>query len=76
MSAPVLPPQNPASRLRASNRRTALVLAAIAATFFVGVISSKFMGGQAMGLSVLGIAVLGGAVFLYLLLAIGRHLRK
>ena len=69
MSAPVLPPQNPASRLRASNRRTALVLAAIAATFFVGVISSKFMGGQAMGLSVLGIAVL-----LFLVTAIGRNL--
>ncbi len=69
MSAPVLPPQNPASRLRASNRRTALVLAAIAATFFVGVIGSKFVGGQAMGLSVLGIAVL-----LFLVTAIGRNL--
>jgi len=69
MSAPVLPPQNPASRLRASNRRTALVLAAIAATFFVGVIGSKFLGGQMMGLSVLGIAVL-----LYLVAAIGRNL--
>ena len=69
MSAPVLPPQNPASRLRASNRRTAFVLAAIAATFFVGVIGSKFLGGQMMGLSVLGIAVL-----LYLVAAIGRNL--
>ena len=69
MSTPVLPPQNPASRLRASNRRTALVLAAIAATFFVGVIGSKFLGGQAMGLSVLGIAVL-----LFLVTAIGRNL--
>ncbi len=69
MSAPVLPPQNPASRLQASNRRTALVLAAIAATFFVGVIGSKFLGGQAMGLSVLGIAVL-----LFLVTAIGRNL--
>ena len=69
MSTPVLPPQNPASRLRASNRRTALVLAAIAATFFVGVIGSKFLGGQMMGLSVLGIAVL-----LYLVAAIGRNL--
>ena len=69
MSAPVLPPQTPASRLRASNRRTALVLAAIAATFFVGVIGSKFLGGRAMGLSVLGIAVL-----LFLVTAIGRNL--
>ena len=59
----------PAARLRASNRRTAFVLVAIAATFFVGIIGSKFIGGQATGLSVLGIAVL-----LYLGAAIGRNL--
>ena len=46
------------------------MLAAIAATFFVGIIGSKFIGGQATGLSVLGIAVL-----LYLVVAIGRNLR-
>ena len=69
MSAHTPPARASASRLRASNRRTAFVLAAIAATFFVGVIGSKFMGGQAMGLSVLGIAVL-----LFLVTAIGRNL--
>ncbi len=61
---------SPADRLRASNRRTAFVLAAIAATFFVGIIGSKFIGGQATG-----IGVVGAAVLLYLVVAIGRNLR-
>ena len=60
----------PADRLRASNRRTAFVLAAIAATFFAGIIGSKFIGGQATG-----IGVLGAAVVLFLIVAIGRNLR-
>ena len=63
-------PSTPASDLRASNRRTAFVLVAIAATFFVGIIGSRFIGGQTTGLSVLGIAVL-----LFLVVAIGRNLR-
>ena len=70
MSAPVLPPQNPASRLRASNRRTAFVLAAIATLFFAGIIGSKFIGGQATG-----IGVVGAGVLLFLVVAIGRNLR-
>ena len=70
MSANVSPPAREASRFRASNRRTALVLAAIAATFFVGIIGSRFIGGQDTGIAVLGIAVL-----LYLVAAIGRNLR-
>ena len=61
---------DPADRLRASNRRTALVLAFIAMMFFVGIIGSKFMGGQETGISVVGVAVL-----LYLVVAIGRNLR-
>jgi hypothetical protein len=61
---------DPADRLRASNRRTALVLASIAMMFFVGIIGSKFMGGQATG-----IGVVGAAVLLYLVVAIGRNLR-
>ena len=64
------PHSTPADRLRASNRRTALVLASIAMMFFVGIIGSKFMGGQATGISVVGAAVL-----LYLVVAIGRNLR-
>jgi len=57
-------------QLRRSNVRTALVLALIAATFFTGVIASKFMGGYETGMSVVGFAV-----FLFLCLAIGRNLR-
>ena len=59
-----------ADRLRASNVRTALVLLSIAATFFVGVIASKFMGGYEVGMSVVGFAVM-----LFLVYAIGRNLR-
>ena len=43
---PTAPRRDPA-RLRAANVRTALVLASIALTFFVGVIASKYMGGAA-----------------------------
>ena len=64
------PDADPAAGLRASNRRTALTLASIAAVFFVGIIASKFMGDARTG-----IGVLGGAVLLYLLVAIGRNLR-
>ena len=59
------------ARLRAANVRTALVLLAIATTFFVGVIASKYMGGYEVGMSVVGFGV-----FLFLCLAIGRNLRK
>lgn len=59
------------ARMRAANVRTALVLASIAATFFVGVIASKFMGGYEVGMSVVGFAV-----FVFLCFAIGRNLRK
>ena len=69
MSANVSPAARESSRLRATNRRTALVLAAIAATFFVGIIGSKFVGGHETGIAVLGIAVL-----IYLVAAIGRNL--
>jgi len=57
------------ARLRASNRRTAFALLAIAAVFFVGIIAMKFMGGPA-----LGIGVMGTAVLLFLVVAIGRNL--
>ena len=64
------PDADPAARVRASNRRTALTLASIAAVFFVGIIASKLMGDPRTG-----VGVLGGAVLLYLLVAIGRNLR-
>ena len=58
-------------RVRRANVRTALALLSIALVFFVGVIASRFIGGEDTG-----IAVLGTAVLLFLALAIGRNLRK
>ena len=62
---------NDTSRLRAANVRTALVLLSIAATFFVGVIAAKYMGGYEVGMSIVGFAV-----FLFLVFAIGRNVRR
>jgi hypothetical protein len=59
------------ARLRSANVRTAIVLASIAAVFFVGIVVAKFIGDTSTGMSVLGAAVL-----LFLVLAIGRNLRK
>jgi hypothetical protein len=70
MDAPIRPPDD-GTRLRASNLRTALVLLSIAATFFVGVIAAKFMGGYEVGMSVVGFAV-----FVFLVFAIGRNVRR
>jgi hypothetical protein len=60
-----------ARRLKASNRTTALVLASIAVVFFAGIIATKFMGGP-----VTGIGIVGTAVVLFLVVAIGRNLRR
>jgi len=59
------------TRLRTANKRTALVLATIALVFFLGIVFAKFMGDGESGMTVLGVAVL-----LFLMLAIGRNLRK
>jgi hypothetical protein len=56
---------------KASNVRTALVFASIAAVFFVGVIVVHAIGGP-----VVGVAVMGAAVLLFLAFAIGRSLHK
>jgi hypothetical protein len=58
-------------RVRAAIRRTGLLLLAIALLFFFGFIASRFIEDDAVSM-----AVVGGAVLLYLLVAIGRHLRK
>jgi hypothetical protein len=58
-------------RLRAANLRTALVLLAIALVFFFGIIAAKFMGDPTTAIGVIGTAVL-----LYLVVAIGRNLRR
>jgi len=60
-----------AKKLRSSNLRTAVILLSIALTFFVGVIAAKWMGTPQVS-----IGVLGSAVLLFLLVAIGRNLRK
>ena len=59
------------ARLRSANVRTALVLASIALVFFVGIVFAKFIGDASTGMTVLGAAVL-----LFLVVAIGRNLRK
>ena len=59
------------ARQRAANLRTALVLASIAAVFFVGIIAAKFLGAPSTS-----IGVMGGAVLLFLVVAIGRNLRR
>ena len=58
-------------RLKAANRRTALLLLAIAVIFFVGIFATRLIDSPA-----LGTGIVGGAVLLYLIVAIGRHLRK
>ena len=65
------PTVDAARRLRASNRRTALILASIAVVFFAGIIATKWMGGQTIGIGVMGTLIL-----LFLIVAIGRNLRS
>jgi len=60
-----------AARLRSANARTALVLAAIALVFFVGIIATEYVGGP-----LVAIGVIGSAALLFLILAIGRNLRR
>jgi len=65
------PSRHDAERLRTANRRTALVLLAIVLVFFFGIILSRFIESPAVS-----IGVVGGAMLLYLVVAIGRHLRR
>lgn len=59
-----------ADRIRTANRRTGLTLFAIALLFFFGIIVTRFIDSEAVS-----IGVVGGAILLYLVVAIGRHLR-
>jgi hypothetical protein len=59
------------ARLKKANRRTGLLLLAIALLFFFGVIASRFIDSPLVSMG-----VVGGAVLLYLIVAIGRHLFK
>ena len=58
-------------RLRAANRRTGLILFAIALLFFFGIILSRMFDDPRVSTG-----VVAGAVLLFLIVAIGRHLRK
>lgn len=60
-----------AKKLAAANRRTGLILLSIALVFFFGAILARMFGTP-----IVSIAVLGGAVVLFLVVAIGRNLRK
>jgi hypothetical protein len=64
-------PPDAAKKLAASNRKTAVILLSIVVVFFFGVFGARLLGSPAASMG-----VLGGAVFLFLLLAIGRHLRR
>ena len=64
-------PDPAARKLAAANRKTALILLSIVVVFFFGVFGARLIGSPTAS-----VAVLGGAVFLCLLLAIGRHLRR
>ena len=58
-------------RLRTANRRTAAILLSVAAVFFAGIIATRWVGG-----GTIGIGVMGTAVLLFLVIAIGRNLRR
>jgi hypothetical protein len=64
------PASDPDSR-RASSRRTALVLSSIAVALFAGVILVQYSGAPGVGIAVLGFAIFG-----FLIVAIGRNVRK
>jgi len=64
------PPED-ARRGRSANLRTAIVLGSIALVFFVGFIATQWMGGP-----IVGAGVMGAIVLAFLVLAIGRNLRR
>ena len=65
------PTGTPADRRRAASVRTALILASIAVVFFGGIIYAHVSGEPTVGMSVLGFGVIG-----FLVVAIGRNLRR
>ena len=56
---------------KTANLRTALTFGSIAVVFFVGIIVAHAFAGPLIGVAVMGVAVL-----VFLVLAIGRNLRK
>jgi len=64
-------PDDPKTAQRGASLRTALILFSIAAVFFGGIIASQYTGGNAVGIGVLGFAIIG-----FLLVTVGRKLRR
>jgi hypothetical protein len=67
-ASPVSPDPR-AAKARRANLRVALSLASIAVVFFAGIIAVQLLGSTEAGLT-----VVGAAVFLFLVVAIGRNL--
>ena len=65
-SSPNIPPAT-----RRANVRAAVVLVLVALVFFAGMILTQVSGQTTFGLSALGIAIVG-----FLVLAIGRNVRR
>ena len=59
------------SSVRGANVRTALILLSIALVFFFGIIFAKFVGDASTGMTVIGFATL-----LFLVVTIGRSVRR
>ena len=57
--------------VRGANLRTALILLSIALVFFFGIIFAKFIGDASTGMTVIGFAIL-----LFLVVTIGRSVRR
>ena len=65
------PPRTPGDSRRAASVRTAMILASVALVFFGGIIYAHVSGEPTVGMSVLGFGVIG-----FLIVAIGRNLRR
>ena len=70
-AGPMSDDRTPEERLKAANRRTGLLLAAIALLFCVGVFLTRLFDDPRVSP-----AIIGGAAVLFLIVAIGRNLRK
>jgi hypothetical protein len=66
-----MPPNAKTTAQRAANRRTAIMLASIAALFFCGIIFSQVVSSPDVAVGVLGLAIAG-----YLALSIGRRMDR
>jgi hypothetical protein len=58
-------------KARNANVRTALILASIAVVFFFGIIFARYIGDASTGMTVIGFAIL-----LFLVVTIGRNVRR